>query len=85
MRRAKALSRFIEFCERPIRPVPEMETKCERRVRLLEDVLERASLYEKAGLVEKGENNRMQWWLQQNIEHKLIVAKRELRFERRDY
>ena len=85
MRRDAALGKFAEHIEKPIQPVPEKETECERRIRLLEDVSERARLYEKAGLVEKGEENRLHWYLQQRLEKLLVEARRELRFERGDF
>ena len=51
-RQAQALIRFVQSIERPIQPVPAHETECERRVRALEDVIERFRLYEQAGLLQ---------------------------------
>ncbi len=52
MTKREALAKLVEFMDRPIRPVPTTtETECERRVRLLEDTVERLELFEESRVI----------------------------------
>lgn len=88
IRRAEALSRFVESAEKPIRPVPESETPEEKRVRVLSDLLERFRLLEQSGSEAKRTldiGDSWLYWTTKDVEEMLIVAKRELRISRGDF
>jgi hypothetical protein len=82
-RRLEAVKAFEKSLNEETPPAPEGETECERRVRILANIHRRFELEERANL---RHNYKMRmYWLKQEVEQKLIIARRELRFERGDY
>jgi hypothetical protein len=86
MKRCEAFAKFVKYVDRAIAPVPEHETECEARVRVLKDLLERCRLAETIGLRFKTANGWDDVWeIRQLTELRLAEAIRDLRFERGEY
>jgi hypothetical protein len=79
---ARAQIRFIETMDRPTRPSPEQETAAERRVRILENTLERITLTQQSGMDIALKCKVQLYWFRLDIERDLIAARRVLRWEK---
>jgi hypothetical protein len=73
----EALGRFIETMDRPIHPYPEHETAAERRVRILENILERIKLAQQSGMDIELKCKLRMYWFRRDVERDLITARAE--------
>ncbi len=82
---ARALIQFAETMDKPLSTAPVGETVREKRVRHIQDILKRIHIARRSGMLKAMNIEIRGEWLRQDTEHALVIAKREVRFERGDY
>ena len=82
-RQSNAVIAYAESLENES-SAPERETRCERRVRILENILRRFELEERAKVPPHDYRSAL-YWQKKRIELLLVLARRDLKFERGDF